>query len=168
MKPIVVLALLLACRAPEAESRPPVDPPEDLVGTWQGVRRAARDGGEEPMTLVVRPVLGGVGEIEELDVGEGGDPYRGLLLRVRDPAGGAWTGVYANGVRGRPVLLTGEVEGERCAWTASSTPGRWSRLEYDHPEPGRWTRTQRVSEDGGKTWNVVFVDTLVRRSLRPR
>jgi hypothetical protein len=35
-------------------------------------------------------------------------------------------------------------------------------MRVERTGPGSWKRTQLVSEDGGRTWTVLFVDEMRR------
>ena len=133
------------------------------VGTWHGVRRDGADGSEASMTMRVEPILGGAGQLRQLEV-RGDGVYRGLAVQIMDPESGRWTRQYANDVRGRFTLLEGEIRGERSIWrTVSPERKRESRLVSERPAPDRWRRTMSVSEDGGETWRVLWIDELRRK-----
>jgi hypothetical protein len=160
-----VLLLALACRAP-APQAPPAEaagPCPWTVGEWRGTRTDAARGEPEPMAVRVRPVLGGAGRIEELEVVHGGGVYRGLHVLVLDVERGRWVSHYANDVKGRFVPLEGSALGEGFVWL-SAAPGRTreSRLVYERPAGERWRRRQEVSQDGGASWRVLFTDELER------
>ena len=151
----------------EAERRAPSRDPYDIMGRWTGVRRAAHDGSEAPMTFRATPILDGAGWIEQLEVHSGSGVYRGFSVIVRDPARDLWVRQYVNATRGRFVRLEGEVTAQRSVFrSVSPTRTRESRLVSELLAPDRLRRTQSVSEDGGKTWRVLWTDELLR-SLSP-
>jgi hypothetical protein len=142
-----------------------------LRGSWIGVRRDGEDGSEARMTLVVEELPGGAGLVERLQVLGSGEPYTGFATfsrvgsRVGAPSGsGRWVMLYANSVRDSFARLEGEVAGDGSATLDSVTPGRTreSRLVLERLDARRCRRTQHVSEDGGATWRVWFVDELTR------
>lgn len=155
---LTILAGLAACRATGEAS----DPMAWAVGSWHGVRRAADDGRESPMTVRVEALPYGAGQVESLRVEETPTPYIGFTVRLRDDAGG-WTMVYVNSTDHPFARLAGEIAGDRVTWR-SVTPGRSreSRLTSEHPGPTTWRKTQEVSEDGGRNWRVLFTDLLER------
>jgi len=138
------------------------------VGTWHGVRRSGSDGSEDPMTMRVEPILGGAGQARHLEVRQGDGIYRGFAVQAYDPDLGRWVRQYINDVRGRFVRLEGGLEGERSLWTVvSSSTGRMSRLVSERPGPGRWRRTMSISEDGGESWRVLWIDELEKEAGKP-
>jgi len=162
---VALFVLLVAgCRS-NPEAQPVVAGPFAwLVGDWRGVRRDGADGTAARMRLRVQPVLGGAGQLEELQVEHPRGTYRGLHVRLRERESGRWVSEYANATRGEFTKLEGELgAGDESSWR-SVEPGRTREtwLEYERPEPDRWIRTQRLSEDGGLTWSVLFTDELER------
>jgi hypothetical protein len=135
-----------------------------MLGDWHGVRRDGSDGSEAPMTSHIASIDAGPGQVERVHVApEGGEPYTGFAVRVPAATGGGWVMLYANSARETFARLEGVVATNRVTWR-SVTPGREresgsvvERLDANH-----WRRTQRVSEDGGRTWRVLFVDELRR------
>lgn len=133
------------------------------IGDWTVAHRRLRrrlagdDSWDEfPGTCAMRPVIGGLGNVEDnhLELPDG--PYRAAALRLFDPARRRWSiwwidgrtlaldapvhGGFENGVgtfigedsfEGRPILV-------RFTWSEiTATTARWS---------------QAFSEDGGATW----------------
>jgi hypothetical protein len=71
--------------------------------------------------------------------------------------------IYANSTRPTIGRLQGELESNRSTWesiTADLSHG--SRFVSEQLDANHWRRTQFVSEDGGKTWKVLFTDELER------
>jgi protein-S-isoprenylcysteine O-methyltransferase Ste14 len=116
------------------------------------------------MTMRVAPILGGAGQIRELEVRHSGGVYRGFSVQVFEREAGRWVEQYVNGVAGRFVRLEGEIESaERSLWrTVAPDRRRDSRLVSERLGPGRWRRTMSVSEDGGASWRVLWTDALER------
>lgn len=167
-RPVTVVAVLLllplasGCRiAPP----PPSDPgPFDwTLGSWQGVRQDGGDGSREPMGMEVEPILAGKGQCHELEIHHSGGIYRGFAVQVYDPGLGCWVRQYVNDVRGTFARLEGNPTDQGSLWR-SATPGRSreTRLVSEQEGPDRWVRTLSVSEDGGATWKIRFVDELYR------
>jgi hypothetical protein len=153
------IAALAACAGPDAGS----ESLDWTVGTWHGIRRDGADGTEAPMTLLVEALPGGHGVVERIQVEGGGTPYVGFGVRHFDPASRQWTQLYANASRPTFARLEGTVDGDRSTWNSvTAGPGRSSRLVAERLGADRWRRTQQVSEDGGRTWRVLFTDELER------
>lgn len=163
--PILLAAVLTpaACRAPDA----PDSGLDWLLGDWHGTRRHGDDGSAAGLRVRVEPLAEGHGQVERVQVEGEAQPYVGFA--VRTPGGpGRWTMAYANATRDSISRLAGEVAGDRATWR-SSTPGdaRESRLEVERLGPDAWRRTQSVSEDGGRTWRVLFTDEVRRAESAP-
>ena len=135
------------------------------LGEWRGVRRDGADGSEGRMSVRVEPILGGAGQIEQLEVEHEGGVYRGFAVQMLDPELGRWVRQYVNSTRGRFVRIEGEVEpdGARSVWrSVAPERTRESRLVSERVEPKLWRRTMHVSEDQGQTWRVLWTDELER------
>lgn len=169
---ILLLAAAAAAQPPAGE--PPPRPPEDAFdwtrGVWEGTRRDGDDGSEAPMRLSVTPILEGAGLSRELRIAHDGGVYRGLSLVMMEPESGRWYEIYVNDVHRRFVRLEGEIEesgesgAERSVWRpADPSAGRLSELTSERIDAEHWRRTMRVSEDGGETWRVLWLDELKRR-----
>jgi hypothetical protein len=164
---VPVLLLLASCRTAE-----PLPASFDwTVGTWTGARRAGEEAVAAPMTLRVEALPGAAGQVECLRVEAPSGPYLGFAIRRFDPASGRWGMLYANSPGRTFARLEGElagapgaeVDGSSSLWTSTTTaPPRGSRLVSERIGADRWRRTQLVSEDGGATWRVLFIDELVR------
>lgn len=159
--PVMLLSLLLATACGGASS--PLGPLDWTLGDWHGVRRAADDGSEAPIALRIEALPEGRGQIERLQVASDGTPYIGFAVRVPVGISGRWMMLYANSARETVSRLEGNIEGNRGTWQPVA-PGkkRISRLVSERLGTDRWRRTQHISEDGGKTWRVLFTDELER------
>lgn len=136
------------------------------VGDWRGVRVDGADGTEAPITVSVRSILGGAGLEEDLEVRAPSGGYRGFSVQVMEKdRPGRWVRMYVNATRRDFVRIEGEVDsdGARGVWR-STTPGRTSESQMVSVRAGArgWTRTMLVSDDGGKTWRVLWEDRLHR------
>lgn len=139
---------------------PPIEGAEEV---WVGVRRHGVGGSEAPMTLLVRAILGGAGRVEEVEVRDEGAIDRAFSVESFDDEAKVWVRQHASSTRGTFVRLQGTKDGGRAIWcSAADDPKRALELELAWPEPGRWVRTQSVSEDGGRTWRVLWIDELWR------
>jgi hypothetical protein len=115
------------------------------------------------MTVHVESLPDGPGQVERLQVQLGDSSYVGFTVRVPSGKDGRWIMVYANSSRETFGRLEGEVAVGRVTWR-SVTPGRKreGRTSIERLDADRWRRTHEVSEDGGKTWRVLFTDELQR------
>lgn len=133
------------------------------LGRWEGGRRDGADGSEARMTMRVEAILGGTGQIRHIEVTHGGGVYRGFAVQVFNKAKGRWVRHYTSENRGHFSSLEGETEGDRGIWRVT-TPDRTreSRLISERLGDDRWRRTMSVSQDGGRTWSVLWIDELHR------
>ena len=115
------------------------------------------------MTLRVEESLDGSGQIRHLEAVHEGGTYRGFAVQVYEPGRAVWVRQYVNATRGRFSTLEGEAQGDRSTWRSVS-PGRSreSKLVSEFIPPGFWKRTMSISDEGGKTWKVLWTDELER------
>ncbi|HEX5184356.1 MAG TPA: DUF1579 domain-containing protein [Allosphingosinicella sp.] len=108
-----------------------------------------------------RPILGGLGNIEENVLDDPGGAYRALALRLFDPARGAWSIWWVDGrhlrleppVHGRFQDGAGLFIGEdRLDDRPILVRFLWSAAERSRP---RWE--QAFSADGGGTWETNWI-----------
>ena len=75
--------------------------------------------------------------------------------------------IYANSTRPNIGRLEGKLEGNRSTWESiAPDKSHGSRFLSEQLDANHWRRTQFVSEDGGKTWKVLFTDELGRDFLK--
>jgi hypothetical protein len=68
-----------------------------------------------------------------------------------------------NSTRPNIGRLQGKLEGNRSTWESiAPDKSHGSRFLSEQLDATHWRRTQFVSEDGGKTWKVLFADELER------
>jgi hypothetical protein len=132
------------------------------IGTWHGTRTAADDGKAVPMTVKVEALA--TGQIERLQIELAARPYVGFTVRQPDDHG-RWTMIYANSTRQSIGRLQGRFENNRSTWESSSA-AHASRFISERLDPNHWRRTQFNSEDGGKTWKLLFTDDLERDTAK--
>ena len=134
------------------------------LGTWAGVRIDVASGRRAPMTMRVEPILGGAGQIRHIEVEPGDDAYYGFAVQVLDAERSLWIRQYTNAGRGTFSLLEGEVKDERTSVWRGASPGRSreSRLLSERLGQDGWRRTMSISEDGGETWQDLWIDKLER------
>ncbi|MCG6962849.1 MAG: hypothetical protein LJE95_06205, partial [Acidobacteria bacterium] len=133
------------------------------IGVWRGTRSDATDGTSAPMTMRVEPILGGRGQLRRLEIGEGEDVYRGIAVQIPDPDRKRWIRQYTNGLHGSFAALVGKVTGATSVWiSADPRRPRQSSVISEHLSGDRWRRTMSISEDGGSTWRILWIDHLER------
>ncbi len=135
-----------------------------LLGDWTGTRRDTKDASEAQMSVHVQALADGPGQIERVQVEGGGQAYVGVAVRAPTGTAGQWEMSYVNASRETIARLEGQVGADKATWR-SVTPGRTreGRVEVERLGPDRWRRTQWVSEDDGKTWQVLFTDEVERK-----
>ena len=139
---------------------------EFLYGEWSVHNRRLRelfagsdDWYEFEGVASARPLLGGVGNVDEMDCPSEG--FSGATVRLQDQATGDWSIYWADSTTGRlfpPVV--GRFENGRGDFYGDDThrgiPIRahftWSDMT---PTSARWQ--QQFSADGGLTWEVNWV-----------
>jgi hypothetical protein len=115
----------------------------------------------------VRPVLNGLGNVDQYDAVRNGEHINGVTLRLFNPATGEWSIHWADTVRpgmllppmrGRFTGDVGEFFGDEIA-DGKKVLCRflWTRTGPDSP---RWE--QAFSDDGGKTWETNWIMTFSR------
>jgi hypothetical protein len=119
-------------------------------------------------TSVVRPILGGLGCIEDVVMDRASGPREGLTLHLYDPISRQWSLYGADSVRGtvQTPMVGGFEEGrgtffgqETFAGTRIVSRFIWSDIT---DTSCRWE--QAFSADGGATWETNWVMEFVRRS----
>ncbi len=160
---VVLVLFALGCASRSAAPPTGSDPLAWILGRWKGTRVEPSTGDREPISSEARSVLGGIGEEEEIVVGNGPKPYRGVYLQVFDPKLQKSVLLYVNNTRREFARLEGAASSERAEWeSTTSRPPRRSKLVYERLDANSWRRTQMISEDGGVTWKTLFVDELRR------
>jgi membrane-bound inhibitor of C-type lysozyme len=158
LRTLSLLALLLAT---PLSAQPDVF--DWTVGRWEGVRRDAATGMEEPLRVVVEPILGGTGLLRRIEVDGAQGIYRGLTVQVYDPASDRWRWSYTSEGRGWFAEYAAEsIDGKRSVWAPAEPRVRDSRVTVELLPDGLWRHTMEVSEDEGASWRVLWVDELRR------
>lgn len=183
---VVVMGALGALGSLAADRAPAVEPVTDgqhdfdfNIGTWKShIRRLLHplSGSTEwtqlDGTVVVRPLWGGKGEIEEIEADGNRGHFEGLTLFLYDTHARQWgqyfansrSGVLDSGVRGSFKGGRGEFYGQdslngkailvRMVWTVTS--------------PTEHHVEQSFSADGGKTWEPNFIGDLTATKETPK
>jgi hypothetical protein len=161
---VVVLALgvtpFLQGESPQPKTRGALD---WSAGEWVGTRRDAGSGESVELRLRVEPVLGGAGQAEHLQALHRQGPYLGFTVLMPTEKPGKWSMTYWNSKRTESARLSGDVKATRSTWrTVAPDQPRQSRLLSEQLGRDGWRRTMSISEDGGKSWHVLWVDELQR------
>ena len=157
----------------------PIDRPEGarafdfLLRRWRVHNRRlwhrlvnSNDWEEFPASLEVRPVLGGLGNVDQFRTMLGGAYFEGLSLRLYSPTDEAWSIYWADTSTG--VLLpplTGTFDGPTGTFygtdvhEANAVDVRFFWESIDE-RCARWERAYSV--DGGKEWETNWVMQLER------
>lgn len=117
---------------------------------------------------VARPILGGLGNIDEITMHRESGVLEGFTIRLFNPAAQEWSIYWADSLSG--LLYTpmiGRFENDRGEFYAHEPfEGRHiiSRFIWVHPTPDACRWEQSFSPDGGKTWEVNWVMEMTRQA----
>jgi hypothetical protein len=132
---------------------------------WQ--RLADCDDWEEfSASLEVRPVLGGLGNVDQFRTLIGGEYFEGLSLRLFSIASENWSIYWTDTSRGEMLPpLVGEFEGSVGSFFGDDTHnGQIVRVRFlwesIDDRSARWQ--QAYSVDGGKRWETNWIMNLER------
>lgn len=144
-----------------------------LIGSWKGHHRRLRERlkgstawEEFEGPLVVRKVLGGLGNFDELTMDRSSGRMEGVTLRLYDPTSRQWSLYWADSVSG--ILQTpmiGRFEngrGEFFAQEAFEGRSIFSRFIWSGITETSCRWEQAFSADGGKTWETNWIVEFVR------
>lgn len=119
-------------------------------------------------TSVVRPILGGLGCIEDVVMDRASGPREGLTLHLYDPAARQWSLYGADSAQGTlQTPMVGGFEGGRGTFFAQETfAGKSiiSRFIWSDITDTSCQWEQAFSADGGTTWETNWVMEFVGRS----
>ena len=173
LRALLLGTLVASCGTPRARTPEGMTPPtlenasslDWTLGEWTGTRRARADSRDHPLRVRVTPILGGAGNLREMWVDTGGEPYHGMSIQLREAQTGQWTRYYANDVQGILVRLRANeyLADGPVRWNSGpNDKGRRSENLSQHPDADTWISTVSRTTDGGETWQVLFVDELKR------
>lgn len=142
-------------------------------GTWQVHNRMLRnrlagsnDWWEFPATDVVKPILGGLGNIDEIDFDRPEKPLRGFNLRIFNPSTQLWSIYWVdnNGTEVQPHLVGRFENGIGTLYADDTFNGQPIRVRFVWSEitenSAKWE--QAFSPDNGGTWEVNWVMWFTR------
>ena len=144
-----------------------------LFGSWKSHQRrllhpltGSNDWVEFDATLVVRPYLDGLANVDEL-VGETPAGHlAGMTVRTYNPKSHQWSiywGNQANGVLSLPATVGEFKDGRGEFYDQEDWNGRNIFVRYlwiASPDTPRWE--QAFSIDGGRTWETNWIGTFTR------
>jgi hypothetical protein len=146
-----------------------------LMGSWRVHNRrlkerlkSSEEWEEFDGVSVARPVLGGLGNVDEVTFQRESGPLLGMTVRVFDPAARQWSIYWADSVNGElQTPMVGEFSGgEGRFYDQETFEGRrilsrfiWSRIT---PTSCQWE--QAFSADGGVSWETNWIMEFVRTS----
>jgi len=144
------------------------------VGTWEVANRrlakrlAGCDDWEEfPATSVARPILGGAGNMDEINFPTRG--WSGLTLRLYDPERSEWALYWVGGTASSidpPVVGRWNQKRVFVGYCDDRFEGRPIRVRYIWSDISDTTAhwEQAFSEDGEQTWETNWIMDSVRVS----
>ena len=143
-----------------------------LYGEWNVANRrlselfvGSNEWREFSATSWARPLLGGVGNVDEMDCPSEG--FSGATIRLQDQTSGQWSIYWADSTSGRlfPPVVGSFADGRGDFYGNDEVDGRpirahfiWSEIT---PDSARWE--QEFSLDGGATWETNWVMEFSRR-----
>ena len=144
-----------------------------FIGQWKSRQRrligwlkGSREWEEFEGTHVVRKVLGGLGNMDEVVLARASGPVLGMTVRFFDPQSQQWSIYWADSVHGfqLPATIGGFKDGRGEFYDHEPFEGKhifcrfiWSEIT---PTSCRWE--QAFSADGGRTWETNWMADFVR------
>jgi hypothetical protein len=147
-----------------------------LLGRWTVRNRRLKerlkgctDWEEFPSTCRARPILGGLGNMDEFTLERASGQVLAVTVRLYDPSSGEWSIYWAASTgRGRfDPPMVGRFDGPRGEFFSHEVfEGRhiFSRFIWtvEGPEACRWE--QAYSADGGKSWETNWTMEFTRQA----
>ncbi len=144
-----------------------------LLGRWQIHNRRLRerlkgsDSWEEfEATSVVRPVIGGLGNVDEVTMERESGRIEALTVRLYDPQAQEWSIYWASGTDGlmQPPMIGGFKAGRGEFYSQEVFEGRhiFSRFIWTVISPTACRWEQAFSADGGGTWETNWIMEFTR------
>jgi hypothetical protein len=144
-----------------------------FIGRWKAHSRRLRerlrnsnDWEEMEGLAIIRKVLGGIGNIDEITIDRENRRLEGLTLRLYNPESRQWSLYWASGTDGilQPPLMGSFTDGRGEFYSQESFEGRSIFCRFvcsDITETScRWE--QAFSADGGKSWETNWIAVLTR------
>ena len=146
-----------------------------LFGKWNGHQRRLRERlnhctewEEFESTLVARPILGGLGNIDEVTMHRESGVAQGFTLRLYDTTTQEWSLYWASGGSSSivPPTIGKFVNGIGEFYDHELIAGKHIFVRYlwtvISPDACHWE--QAFSEDGGKTWETNWINEFTRQT----
>ena len=145
-----------------------------LIGRWNVQHRRLRErlkgstSWEEFMgTLVARPLLGGLGNIDENIMERASGRFEGTAIRFYNPLSQQWSIYWADNVSVilQPPMVGGFVEGRGEFYDQELFEGRaiFSRFIWSGITATTCHWEQAFSADGGRSWETNWVMDFTRQ-----
>lgn len=145
-----------------------------FIGRWKAHNRrlserlkGSNDWEEIEGVAVVRKVLGGMGNIDEITMERESGRLEGLTLRLYNPESRQWSMYWASGVDGilQPPVIGSFVDGRGEFYSQESFEGRsiFCRFICSDITEKSCCWEQAFSTDGGKTWETNWIAVLTRQ-----
>jgi NIPSNAP len=144
-----------------------------LIGRWKVHNRRLRERlrastqwDEFDGTVVVRPVWGGKGNVDEYEAEGPSGPIQGLTVRLFNPRSQQWSLYWANRASGTldPPMIGSFKDGRGEFYDQEMFEGRSIYVRFVWSEATatscRWE--QAFSADGGKTWETNWIMEFTR------
>jgi hypothetical protein len=144
-----------------------------FIGRWKTHNRRLRERLKDSSdwekiegVAVIRKVLGGLGNIDEITMDRETGRLEGMTLRLYNPESRQWSLYWASGTDGilQPPLVGSFADGRGEFYSQESFDGRSIFVRFicsDITETScRWE--QAFSPDGGKTWETNWIAELTR------
>lgn len=136
-----------------------------LLGRWKIHNRRLRERLKESTsweefeaTSVIRPVLGGLGNVDEVTLERASGRVEALTLRLYDPQAQEWSIYWVSGTDGllQTPMIGGFTNGRGLFFSQEPFEGRhiFSRFIWTVPSPTTCRWEQAFSPDGGATWET--------------
>jgi hypothetical protein len=144
-----------------------------LIGEWRIHNRRLRERlkgstawEEFEGASVVRKILGGLGNFDEITMERSSGPVQGITLRLYDPIAQQWSLYWASSLHGiLETPMIGSFENGRGEFFAQEVfEGKrvFSRFIWSNITATSCQWEQALSADGGKTWETNWIMEFVR------
>jgi hypothetical protein len=144
-----------------------------LIGRWKARNRrlrqrlkASTDWEEIEGQAVIRKVLGGIGNVDEITMDRASGRLEGLTLRLYNPESRQWSLHWASSADGvmQPPLVGSFMDGRGEFYSQEVFEGRsiFCRLSCSNITVTSCRWEQAFSTDGGKTWETNWISELTR------
>jgi hypothetical protein len=145
-----------------------------FIGRWKARNRRLRerlkgsnDWEEIEGVAVIRKVLGGLGNIDEITMDRESGRLEGMTLRLYNPESRQWSMYWSSSADGilQPPVIGGFRDGRGEFYSQETFEGRSIYCRFICSDitgtSCRWE--QAFSADGGKTWETNWIAELTRQ-----